>query len=80
MYVCLCVSFFREDRQCIRPESNQLCEELLTTPLDLDSSLGPQKQHFHTAYSTQALFQPLQTVFTVEVSQHARRGSAAHHF
>lgn len=70
--MCVCLSlcvFLREDRQCILPESNQLCEELLTTPLDLDSSLGPQKQHFHTvtAYSTQALFQPLQTVFTVEV-------------
>lgn len=67
MYVCLCVSFFREDRQYILPQSNQLREELLTMPLDLDSSLGPQKQHFHTAYSTQALFQPLQTAFTVEV-------------
>lgn len=77
MFVFVCLSFGRID---ILPESNQLCEELLTTPLDLDSSLGPQKQHFHTAYSTQALFQPLQTVFTVEVSQHARRGSAAHHF
>lgn len=41
----------------------------VTMPSDLGSSLGPQRQHFHTdiTYTTQALFQPLQTVFTAEV-------------
>lgn len=57
MCTCLssCVFAWQEDRQRVLPTSNQLCEESLTMPLDLDSSQGPQRQHFHThtAYSIQ---------------------------